>query len=269
MSGNDIARPEAGRIGMAPENAVAVVIILFVFAVWEVVVRSGLTAPTSIPTPSYAIRVLWEMSEAGTLWKHTSASLLRITSGYLLAVGFGIPVGFLIAWFEPVRKYLDPLLQMFRQVPLIAWFPVFIFLFGIGELPKTLLVMLTAFWWILLSTVAAVENIDADMVKTARAVGVSHWEMFTKIVLPAIAPSVFTAARLAYTEVIMVLVAVEMLGAKAGLGTLLANDGCHAGPEHVMMYSICMLLTVMGLVANYALAALEKRVLIWKPESTD
>ncbi len=254
------------RLTAQPKALVAAIMALTVLLLWEAVVRTGLTAPTQIPSATRVFEVLGEMAVAGTLWKHTSMSMQRVTVGYALAVVLAIPVGFLLGWFETCEKYLDPPLQALRQVPLLAWFPLFILLFGIGELSKILLITLTAFWWILIGTVSAVQNIEPEIVRTARSLGLSHFGMFRFVVLPAALPSLFVALRLAYTEVILILVAVEMLGANFGLGSLLANDECHAGPEHVMIYSICIFMTAIGLLANYVLVSLEKRLCGWKEE---
>jgi NitT/TauT family transport system permease protein len=257
------------RITAQPKALVAAITALTVLILWETAVRTGLTGPTPIPTATRVFQVLGEMAAAGTLWKHTSISLQRVTLGYALAVALAIPVGFLLGWFKTFEKYLDPPLQVLRQVPLLAWFPVFIMLFGVSEVSKTLLITLTAFWWILIGTVSAVKNIEPEIVRTARAFGLSHLAMFRKIVLPAVVPSLFVALRLAYTEVILILIAVEVQGANFGLGTLLANDECHAGPDHVMVYSICIFMTAIGLLVNYILVALEKRLCGWQEEITD
>ncbi|MFZ2949319.1 MAG: ABC transporter permease [Desulfuromonadaceae bacterium] len=254
------------RLASLPKVLVATVMAVIFVMLWELAVRTGLTYLTPVPTATRILQVLGEMALAGTLWDHTSISLLRVTVGYLAAVALAIPVGFLLGWFKICHTYLDPPLQLLRQVPLLAWFPMFLIVFGVGEFPKILLLTMTAFWWILLGTVGAVRNIDAEIVRTARSLGISHYGMFRKIALPAILPSLFASLRLAYTEVILILIAVEGLGAKAGLGSLLVNGDCHPGPEQVMIYSICVFMTAIGLAANYILIALQKRLCGWQEE---
>ncbi len=235
------------------QRFIAIIIFLLI---WEVAVRTGLTYPASIPPVS---RVLFDLSGialSGILWKHTAISLQRVFSGYAIAVVIAVPLGFLIGWFKTWERYLDPLLQTLRQIPLLALFPVFILLFGIGELPKTLLIMLAAMWWILLSTINAVQNVDPFLVKTARSMGMSHLDMFRKVVLPSAVPLVFTGLRYASTEVILVLIAVEMLGANAGLGILL----------HRQMWPVILFMTILGVIANYFLMTLERKLCTWKED---
>lgn len=261
---NSVSATYMARLAQVPKIVVAPVMAITFMLLWEVAVRSGVTYPTPVPTATRIVQVLGEMASAGTLWEHTSISLLRVTAGYLAAVALAIPVGFLLGWFRRCHIYLDPPLQLLRQVPLLAWFPIFIIVCGVGELPKILLITISAFWWILLGTVGAVRNIDAEIVRTARSLGISTFGMFFKIVLPAILPNLFASLRLAYTDVILVLIAIEGLGAKAGLGSLLVNGDCHPGPEQVMIYSICVFMAAIGLTANYLLVALQKRLCGWQ-----
>ncbi|MCZ7398651.1 MAG: ABC transporter permease [Candidatus Methanoperedens sp.] len=252
------------RLTTLLQRLTAIIIILLA---WEIVVRAGILYPAPIPTASRVFGVLVEMALAGTLQKHTVISLGRVFSGYTLAVVIAIPLGLAVGWFKTFERYLDPLLQTLRQVPLLAWFPVFILIFGIGELSKILLIMLAAMWWILLSTISAVQNVDPFIVKTARSMGVSEWDMLRKVVLPSAVPSIFTGLRYAYTEVILVLFAVEMLGANDGLGSVMIYGSCHPGPELFMVYSISIFMAIIGLIANYMLVGLERRLCKWKEET--
>ncbi len=254
------------RLSELPKSVIATALLVTFALLWEVAVRMGVTYPTPIPTASRILIVLGEMAVAGTLWDHTSMSLMRVTVGYLAAVALAIPIGFLLGWFKSCHIYLDPPLQLLRQVPLLAWFPLFSVVFGVGEFPKIFLISITAFWWILLGTVSAVGSIDADIIRTARSMGISSFGMLNKIVLPAILPGLFASLRLAYTDVILVLIAIEGLGAKAGLGSLLNNGDCHPGPEQVMVYSICVFMAAIGLTVNYVLVVLQKRLCRWQEE---
>jgi NitT/TauT family transport system permease protein len=249
------------RLTTLLQRLAAIIIILLA---WEIVVRSGLLYPTPIPPVSRVFGVLMEMTLAGTLLKHTVISLQRVFFGYSLAIVIAIPLGLAVGWFKTWERYLDPLLQTLRQVPLLAWFPIFTLLFGMGELSKTLLIMLAAMWWILLSTIRSVHNVDPFIVKTARSMGISQWDMLRKVVLPSAVPSIFTGLRYACTEVILILFVVEMLGANGGLGSVMIYGECHPGPENVMIYSISIFVATLGLIANYLLVAIEKRLCRWK-----
>lgn len=241
------------KLRTLPQRLGAIIIFLLV---WEIAARTGLLYPAPIPPASRVFSDMIDLALSGILWKHTIVSLERIFSGYALAIIIAIPLGFVVGWFKTIGQYLDPLLQTLRQVPLLGLFPIFIFFFGIGELPKTLVIMLAAMWWILLSTISAVRNVDPFLIKTARSVGASRWDIFEKVVLPHAVPSIFTGMRLASTEVILVLIIVERLGAKAGLGILLFRE----------MWPVIVFMAILGVIANYLLVALERRLCRWKEE---
>jgi NitT/TauT family transport system permease protein len=231
---------------------------------WELSVRTGLTDPAPLPPASRVLHILMVMASDGSLWQNTVASLRRVSAGYALAIVVALPLGFGIGWYRSLHSYLDLPVQTLRQVPTLAWIPVSVLIFGIGELPKVLLIMLVALWWLLIATIGAVRNVDPSTVKLARSIGVSGWGMFLKVVLPSALPEIFVALRLAHTEVILVLIAVEMVGAQSGLGRLLVSDDCHSTPDHTMYYSVCIYMGLIGLVVNYILVSIERRFFSWK-----
>lgn len=238
--------------------------IAVIILAWEIMVRTSPIYHTIIPSPLQVFNNLTDMALAGTLWKHAIVSLQRICIGYILATMIAIPLGFLIGGSETFERYIDPPLQMLRQVPLFAWLPILILICGMGETSKIIMVTLAAIWWILLSTISAVRNVDPIVIKAAKSLGTCRWNIFWKVVLPSSVPSIFVGLRGAYTDVILALSTVEMLGGPEGLGTLLVHQECHQGPEHVMTYSINVFLIILGLTANYALAAAEKMICKWR-----
>lgn len=242
------------KLKTLPQRSLSVISFLMI---WEIAVRTGLTYPAPLPLPSWVFSKLIDIVLLEKFWEHTLISLQRVFSGYALALIIAIPLGFAVGWFKTLERYLDPLLQTLRQVPVLTLFPAFILFFGIGELPKILIIMLAAVWWILLSTVSAVQNVDPFLIKTARSVGASQWDILMKIVLPSAAPSIITAMRYASTEVILILVAVEMLGARQGLGILLDT------PRY---WEVLVFMTILGVIANYMLVALERWLCRWREE---
>jgi NitT/TauT family transport system permease protein len=184
--------------------------------------------------------------------------------GFAIAAVTAIPLGFLVGWFKTFEKYMGPLLQTMRQLPNLALFPIFIMLFGIGEISKILIIAVTCFWSIFLNTVSGVMNIEPLLIKSARSMGLSHSEMFKKVILPAAAPSIFTGFRYAGTVALTILVAAEMIGATSGLGIfILISDARFARSE---MYATIMALTILGVMINYILVVMEKRATRWKED---
>ncbi len=154
------------------------------------------------------------------------------------------------------------MLQLFRQTSAFALFPVFILFLGIGELSKVAIIFWASFWPVLLSTVSGVKQVDRLLVNSALSMGASRRFVFFKVVLPASLPSIFTGVRLAGAYSITALVAAEMIGAHSGLGFLTLNS--QETFQIPTMYAGILLLAVLGLLLNYLLALLERRLLRWR-----
>lgn len=257
MESNSIVK----KVKLLSQNLLAIIVFLLI---WEIAPRIGLADPVFIPPVSVVFKALGELIVSGELLKHTSISFERAFAGFAIATVLAIPLGFIVGWFRTVEKYIDPLLQTLRQLPVLALFPVFILLFGIGEVSKIAIIALSAFWSIFLNTVNGVKNVDPLLVKSARSMRVSNIEMFKKVVLPAAIPSIFTGLRYGGTIALVLLVAAEMLGANSGLGYAVNNWQLTLMiPE---MFAGIITLTILGLVINYSLVWLEKKASHWKEE---
>ncbi|MDR1875385.1 MAG: ABC transporter permease [Synergistaceae bacterium] len=238
---------------------------IFIFlAVWESLPRLGMIDPFFLPPFSVVIGTIWGMIVKGEFFVHLAASLKRALSGFTLGFIVSVSLGLLIGWFRPMEKFLDPLLQAFRQTSALALFPVFILFFGIGEVAKIAIIYWGTQWPILLNTTAGVRNVDPLLIKSARSMGASNRVIFFRVVLPASLPYIFTGARLSATTSILVLIAAEMVGAKAGLGFLVFD----AQQKFLIprMYAGIFLMSVLGFTANYILLYLERRYTSWKQD---
>lgn len=166
-----------------------------------------------------------------------------------------------MGWFRNFEKIVDVPLQAGRQISALALFPVFILLFGIGELSKAIIIFWASFWPILLNTTVGVKNIDPILIRSARSMGAYRRKLLVHLIVPAAAPSVFTGIRLGASYAFMVLVAAEMVGANSGLGFLVLNSQeTFRIPE---MYAAIITLCLFGLLINYFLLAIEKRATKW------
>lgn len=167
-----------------------------------------------------------------------------------------------MAWYDGLREFLTPLLELFRNTAALALLPVFTLLLGIGELSKVSIVAFAAFFPVLLNTVAGVRTVDPLLVRAARSLGLSQVQLFAKVVLPSAVPTIFTGVRMAGTASILVLIAAEMVGAKAGLGYLIVNSqNSFQIPD---MYAGIVAVAVLGLVVNIGLVRLERHFSSWR-----
>jgi NitT/TauT family transport system permease protein len=237
-------------------------LVLALLVVWELVPRLGLTDPTFLPPFSEVIAAGWQLAQSGELYDDVAASLLRALSGFLISVVLVVPLGMAVGWYGRLGDLLNQIIEICRNTAPLALLPVFILLLGIGETSKISMVIYSCVWPLLLNTVAAVKQVDPLLIKSARTMGASPQQLFRKVILPASLPTIFVGIRLASASAMLVLVASEMVGAKAGLGYLIINSQySFLIPQ---MYFGILGITVIGLTFNAVLEALERRFMRWK-----
>lgn len=260
-AGNNIVFSKVKDIIVSLPRLLGVAVFLLL---WEMAPRIGLADPTFIPSFSTVMKAWFDLLISGELIMHILVSLKRSLLGFGLGMIVALSLGLMIGWFKKFEYYVDALLQTFRQTSILALFPVFILLFGIGEVSKIAIVFWGVLWPILLNTVTGVKNTDPLLIKSARSMGASQFTIFEKVVLPSAIPSILTGIRLSATLSIIVLTAAEMMGANAGLGFLVFDSqGKFRIPQ---MFAAIITMSMLGLIVNYSIVAIEKRVARWKEE---
>ncbi len=261
------ARPPGRRWWVAPLRVTAAVLrrsvaIVVLLSAWELLPRWGVVDRVFLPPFSEVIKEWWAMVGSGEIWAHTEASLKRASAGFTLAIAIALPLGLLIGWFRGLAEFLNPLLELFRNTAALALLPVFVLILGLGEASKIGIVTYSCVWPILLNTVSGVRNVDPLLIKSARSMGLSSPRLFQKVILPAAVPTVFTGIRLAGAYAILVLIAAELVGAKAGLGYLINYAQSNfAIPE---MYAGIITISVIGIGINQLLLAVERHFSRWR-----
>lgn len=239
----------------------SIAIVLF-FLLWEIAPRIGLVEAAFLPPLSTVLASGWKLILNGQLFNHIQASLIRSLVGFTAAVIFAIPLGLAIGWYRGFADTINPILEMFRNTAALALLPVFILFLGIGEASKIALIIYACSWPILLNTITGVKNVDPLLIKSARTMGLSPLQLFRKVILPAAVPTIFVGVRLAGAFSVLVLVAAEMVGAKAGLGYLIIYSQYNFQiPE---MFLGIITITAVGLLINYSLVTLERHFTSWK-----
>jgi len=234
--------------------------------VWEIFPRLGVVDATFLPPLSDVLVAWWQLVQSGELLDHARASLGRSLAGFALAVVTAIPLGLLIGWYRPAATLLTPLLEVFRNTAALALLPVFVLILGLGETSKVAIIFYACSWPILLNTVSGVRTVDPLLIKSARSLGLGPLRLFQKVVLPAAVPTIFTGIRLAGAFSILILIAAEMVGAKAGLGYLINYAQYNfAVPD---MYAGIITISAIGLVVNQLLIITERRFSTWRTTSS-
>jgi NitT/TauT family transport system permease protein len=229
---------------------------------WELLPRLGLIDRTFVPPFSTVVKTWWQLLTDGVLWEHTRASMVRALGGFAISIAIAVPLGLLIGWYTLLADLLNPLLELFRNTAPLALLPVFVLILGIGETSKIGIIVYACTWPILLGTISGVRTVDPLLVKSARSLGIGSVRLFQKVILPAAVPSIFTGIRMAGAFSVLILVAAEMVGAKAGLGYLINySQQNFAVPQ---MYAAIITISLIGLVINAVLLRVERHFSTWR-----
>jgi NitT/TauT family transport system permease protein len=194
------------------------VVLILIIAFWAALSRYQVFPESAFPTPQAVVRGFGEEIRAGRLFDDLVASIFRVSIGFALAVGLGVPLGLLLGHSLRARRALLPTVNFFRNLSPLAWIPFAILWFGIGDRPAIFLIFMASFFPIVLATIAAVASIPTVYFRVAENYGYRGAELLTQVTLPAIAPQVITALRITAGLAWVVVVAAEMIAGQDGLG---------------------------------------------------
>ncbi len=247
----------------------ALVVPLALLLGWHLAVKAGMTR--LIPSPAdvaeymvdFAVGGIWDDAFSATLHIHLFASMTRVYGGFALAALVAVPLGLLIGRNEKVRGLLDPFLQLMRPIPVTAWLPLSMILFGLGARSAFFLVFLGAFYPILLNTVFGVRSVEKRLFEAASMLGCSGTAQFFRVVLPASLPSIFTGLRLGLGLAWFVIVVGEMTGVPQGLGAVIMDGRTLSRTELVICGMI--VIGIAGFISDRIVVAIMNRLLRWSP----
>jgi NitT/TauT family transport system permease protein len=209
------------------------------------------------PAPRDVLRGLVELLRKGLLWNYTRDSLMRVGIGYLLAVLCGIPSGLLLGWYPTAARTVNPVIQMLRPISPLAWIPLSIVWFGVGDLAAVYLIFLASFLPIVVATTNGVRNLPSMYLQAGRNFGLSTSALLSRVVFPAALPQMIVGLRIALGVAWLVVVAAEMIAVDSGLGYLII-DSRNAGKRYDLVVAGMLLIGVIGLVLDTGLRGLEK-----------
>ncbi len=247
----------------------ALIVPAMLLAFWHFAVKWGWTM--LIPSPydvgeymiDFAVGGIWDDAFSATLHIHLLASMGRVYGGFALAALVAVPMGILIGRNETVRALLDPFLQLMRPVPVTAWLPLSMILFGLGARSAFFLVFLGAFYPILLNTIFGVRSVEKRLFEAASMLGCTGTAQFFKVVLPASLPSIFTGLRLGLGLAWFVIVVGEMTGVPQGLGAVIMDGRTLSRTELVICGMI--VIGIAGFLSDRVVVMAMNRLLRWSP----
>jgi len=252
------APPVARRQWLArvlPPLALLTVVVL----VWWAVVR--ITDSVIFPTPWQVVTGTLELVEDGSIWEHITASLARVGLGYGLAVLVAIPLGLWMGWVAPAYATLNPVFQMLRPISPIAWIPLAILWFGVGDASPVFLIFIASVFPMVVQTTAGVHTIERRYLRAAANFGVPRRVLFGQVVIPAVLPQIIVGMRIGIGVAWLVVVAAEMIALRSGLGYLIM-DSRNAGNRYDLVIAAMIIIGLIGLALDGLTRLLERLPLV-------
>lgn len=231
------------------------------FLAWEALSRSGLVNAVMLPAPSMILASGWELVASGELPRHFGASLLRAAAGFAAGAGLAVALGTAMARLPLLHGAVNPLVQMFRAVPSLAFVPLAIFWFGIGEASKIFLVAWGVFFPVWVNTYLGVCDASPLLGRAAASLGARGWRNVVFVVLPGALPFIIAGLRVGLSVALVVLVAAELAGAAYGVGYLIQMSQQVFRVDH--MFVGLAVLGVMGFGADLLFERAVRVLLPW------
>ena len=221
---------------------------------WIVVVESH---SVIFPTPWQVVTGTMELIEDGTLWGHIGSSLFRVGTGFLLAVAVGVPLGLFMGWVKGAFTTLNPIVQLLRPISPIAWIPIAILWFGVGDVSPIFLIFLSSLFPMIVQTISGVHTIERQYLRAAENFGVSRFKLFHQVVIPAVLPQIIVGMRISLGVAWLVVVTAEMIALRSGLGYLII-DSRNAGNRYDLVVAGMVIIGITGLLLDGGMRRLEK-----------
>lgn len=247
------------------------VLPITILVLWQLVGQSPGMAGV-VPTPVQVAYAWWDWIFAepsmglnpylGTWATNVQYSGMRVAQGFALAVVLGVPLGLAIGWSRTAALMLDPMVQGLRPIPITAWLPFSIALFGIRDFGSVFLIFLGGFYTIVVNTTQGARDVERNLVRAATMMGASHLQLLRRVVLPSAMPSIFTGLRLGLGISWTAVIVSEMVAVKSGLGYVLW-DAYYVGRMDIVLADM-VTIGIMGYLSDRLIVLVERRVLVWR-----
>ena len=250
----------AGRL------ALAVALPLAVLVVWQGLFELGLIRPILLPPPTRVAAAFWALTLSGDLPRHVLISLQRVLIGFAIAAAAGLGLGLAVGLSRRFDRATDLLVQLLKPIPPIAWIPLAILWFGIGEAAKVYIIFLGAFFPVLVNTIDGIRQTDHRHVELARILEVPRRRFILQVVLPGALPAIMTGLRVGVMVAWMCVVASELIAASSGIGYLIMDARQLSQTDVVLVGMITI--GALGKLLDTLLKRLEGRLIRWKTAFT-
>ena len=243
-----------------------VVALLGVLVAWAAVSYGNIALafmnPVLLPTPGQVARVFADTVRDGSLPQHVGTSLARVAVGFGVAAVAALALGLLAAICLPVRLMMEPIIEFVRPIPPLAFLPMFLVWFGLGEASKVAFIGYTTFFPMFVAIAAGVLRVDVTLLRAAASLGASRPDLILRVIVPSALPGIIVALRLGFALALFVIVGAEFMGADAGLGHLIMEGRTFFVPAQIVMGAL--VLGLLGSVVNALLLGVERRLFRWR-----
>jgi NitT/TauT family transport system permease protein/taurine transport system permease protein len=241
--------------------------LAIVLALWQLLTAvTGIVSPARFPTPAEVWAALRQIALSGygnaQLHEHVLRSVLLVTMGFVLASSVGVVLGMAMGASRTVETFVNPIFLVLRPIPPLAWIPLAIVWLGLGDAAKMMVIFVSAFVPSVINSYTGVRQIDKPIFEAAAMLDVQGWRYWREVLLPGALPSIFTGLRLSLQASWTTLVAAELVGAVAGLGSILNQAAQDIYPAMILVGMISVALC--GWLMTWGLGWLERRVMPWK-----
>lgn len=231
------------------------VVLAFLIGLWWAVVE--LTGSPIFPGPWDVVRGTVSLAREGVLLHHIAASVMRVAIGYTLAASLAIPLGVAMGWYPGIHRAMNPVIQMLRPISPIAWIPLAILWFGVGNLSPIFLITLSSFFPMVVGTIAGVHAVERQYVRAAKNFGITGFKLLRQVVIPAAMSQIVTGMRIALGVAWLVVVAAEMVAINSGLGYLII-DARNAGNRYDLVVAGMVFIGAIGFGLDFLMRRLER-----------
>jgi len=240
--------------------------ILVLLAAWEIVARSGFVTPRLVPSLAVIGTVFWQDLLSGELIHHSLISLYRALGGFFLAVIAGCLLGAAMARNRLVDALAEPIFSLGFPIPRIALYPIFIFIFGLGDGSKLALVFLEGMFPITLHTYQGMRSVQNTLIWAGSSMGASERQLFWRVLIPGALPMIFTGFRIALPVALIIVVSTEIIGESVGLGYYI--NFAAASFDNAKSLAGILAVALIGFALDRGLIALRNRLVFWQPAMT-
>ncbi len=237
------------------ESLPSLAVIAALIAIWWAAVVA--THSVIFPTPWDVVTGTLELLKDGTLWRHIGASLARVGIGFGAAVCVAVPLGLWMGWVRGAYRTLNPIFQILRPISPIAWIPIAILWFGVGDASPIYLIFISSVFPMIVQTTVGVHTIEKRYLRAAENFGVSRRTLFKRVVIPAVLPQILVGMRIGLGVAWLVVVAAEMIALHSGLGYMIM-DSRNAGNRYDLVIAGMIIIGLIGLSLDGIMRLLEE-----------